>query len=855
MYHEPTGKQQRQVLLSFVADNSQDLRLSPPAAGVAGESRSRVMGPPRTSRNTLLGRTGRHAPLVPCVLPHLAVVLAGLGWASAAAADPLPARLSAEVGPRSSRTEVAVDAAEGDTRIRVGTGRHTHEVTVRGVTADATLESVVTSGGRVAVLRATGEAEVAAVIGLEGTHPVVLWSGRLDLHGDPGERWADAIEIADRTGDGVTELVVGVRRESLALCGSEPALTGTRALHEGALVGVELRPAFPAGPSAELTASATSPGPSSAPCVPALRFTAASSDASSSDALTAGAPSGLTDGSAATGWSEGRAGGGMGELVSGRWAAPVPIRALALRGGPGFALPSRVVLVGDGGARVVVTIPAEAAEVAWVVPPEPLGWSCISLVVEEPRAGATMATGFAEIEAYTDYDFGRGLEALVDELVADGEIGERATLWLSRAGEPALVLLEAAWERLGVLGRRRAVRVAAASPLREGSRAPALLGAAAGDDDADVRSDALVAMRRMHALDLLAAAASAPGVAGEAAANVLAELPYEASIAVAPLLSALEAEGGAARPELRRAIARAARGDEAARVSSWAAAADAPALASAALGLAGRDDEEGRGLARALTLAASGAAREFPELYRLTRAAVLLGDAGSPELDAWLGRAATEAETWMVRAGAIEALGARADALTMAAALADEYPRVRVAAVGARDRQPESAAVLSRMAHADRWPIVRLAALDAIATEPEGGPAARTALDDRVAGVRAHALEILVARGDREAWPAVTERLLDEDEWPEVYGAALRFVEAFCVAEASDALVAVVERGAADGAWAPDVDAAVDALDVALRIGGEAAERARRIALRGGAATEALAAVLERASGRPACTP
>lgn len=552
----------------------------------------------------------------------------------------------------------------------------------------------------------------------------------------------------------------------------------------------------------------------------------------------------------------------MGELLSGRWAAPVAIRALALRGSPTHALPGRLVLVGDGGARIVVTIPPEASEVAWVVPPEPLTWSCISLVIDEPRAGATAATGFAEIEAFTDYDFGRGLDALVDELVADGELGERAALWLARAGEPAVVLVEEAWDRLGPLGRRRAVRVAAATlELRgtgrdgaaSGSQAGALLGAAASDADVDVRTDALAAMRRLHAIPLLVTAASVSGEPGEAAADVLAELPYDATISVEPLLSALSADGGAARPSLRRAIARAAHGEEAARVEAWTAHASAAAVASAALALASRDDDDGRQLARELVLAGAAGAADFPEVFRLARAAVLLGAACSPAIDDWLRAQATGAETWMVRASAIEALGARAGDGTMEAALSDAYPRVRLAAVHARDLLPESAPVLARLARADGWPIVRLAALDSIATEPAGGEAARAALDDRVAGVRARALEILVLRGDRDAWPAVGERLLDADEWPEVYGAALRYVEAFCVAEAGDALEAVIERGATETAWAPDVETAVDALGVALRIGGEVAERARRIALRGGAGTEALAAVLDRADAFEPC--
>lgn len=821
--------------------------MAPGAAGRPKSQGTRNAAGLRPVMAHLLG----HAPPVPGRTALLFVVaVLSLGITAEASAEPLPATLTSTAGPRSTHVEVAVSAEEADTRIRVGTGRHVSEVTVRGVTNDATIESVVTSGGRVAIVRATGDASIAAVIGVRGTTATILWSGRLDLRGDPGERWADVLDVSDHDGDGTLELVVGVRREGLALCGGELATSGTRALHDGALVGVELRPTF-VGEATAITAVASLEGASAPPVVPALRFGVASSDAGSHDALTAGSPAGLTDGSSTTGWTEGRAGGGMGEVLAGRWSAPVPVRAFALRADAGHVLPSALSIVGDGGVRLAVTIPAELHDVAWIVPPSPLAWSCVSIVIEAAREG-TSTTGFVEIEAYTDYDFGGGLGALVDELVADGEVGERATLWLSRAGEPALSLLVASWERLGALGRRRAIRVAAGAPLRDGSGARTILGSAAADEDAEVRADALIAMRRLRALDLLVAAAGASGPPGEEAAAMLAELPFEASLDVGPLLVALSSEGGAARPELRRAVARASTtgGDS---VVSWSTTAAAPALAAAALAVSSRDDEAGHLLGAALLAAGTRSATDFPELYRLVRAAVLLGSASTPEIDGWLRTQVTGAETWMVRASAIEALGARADEATMAAALDDDYPRVRVAALDARLLHAEPGPVMARFAHDDPWPLVRIVALDAIATAPEGAAAARAALDDRVAGVRARALEILVARGDRDAWPAVEARLRDEDEWPEVSRAALRYVEAFCIDEAADALAGLIDTGAQEGAWAPDVETAIDALGVALRLGGDAATAGRRIAGRGTAAAAPLANVLDRAESFTSC--
>jgi hypothetical protein len=65
----------------------------------------------------------------------------------------------------------------------------------------------------------------------------------------------------------------------------------------------------------------------------------------------------------------------------------------------------------------------------------------------------------------------------------------------------------------------------------------------------------------------------------------------------------------------------------------------------------------------------------------------------------------------------------------------------------------------------------------------------------------------------------------------------------------------VIERGVRENAWAPDVDVAALAMDLAQRLGGETAEEATRLAGRAGV-PESIRAVAERGErDASACRP
>lgn len=741
---------------------------------------------------------------------------------------------------------VTVAAAGTDTHVAARAGRRVAEASVPVVLEDATAERIASSAGPVILVRATGGGRAYAWLVVEHAGaPTIAWSGRTDLHGDPGERTADAIETADRTGDGLPDVVVGQVREGVTACGSAPVLlfpsgidaTGTLRPVAIARVGAE---------RTELTATADSPGPTPPPMGSSLRMLGATSALGVGDAAALGAPYALTDGNPATGWIEGRGGAGAGELVVARVDAPRPVRAIALARSTaaGVSAPRSIFVVGDGGLTLHVTLP-DTFERAWVTLPEPRALACLAVVLERgPSDDAALHVGLGEIEVYTELDYGGGIATLIESLVAEGSDAERTADWMRRLGAPALTALDDAWERLSALGRRRAVRVAAAHvELAEARR---ILVRAAGDDDPEVRADARATSLRASdgGASVLAEIASGTGPGADEAATTLAEssIAYD----VTPMLARL-ADGGADRDALREAIG-ARFGREHAAVDDALASfrRDAPesALAAAALGLA----RHAPALSRELIEQAAPNASDFVDRYRLVHAAQHAEP--SPALDAWLVSVATQAEEWMLRDAALDALALRSPAAVQAG-LADASPRVRATTARLLAADPTSTPRLVDRATRDPWPMVRVAALESLAHRPEELSTLHERLADRAAMVRERVIQLLTERQDRDAWPLLASVFADDDEWPRVTAAGLELASALCVPDAADAIVLVMRRGTREGAWAPHVDVAVEALRIALRLGGDAAEQARTIATR--SANEAFAPVLAGQGALPAC--
>lgn len=780
---------------------------------------------------------------------------------SGALAEPLPLTREVRLGSPARSVRVRVEG----TSIVIGSERAALPFTAD----EASIEPIeVAEGHRVAIVRAAGgDARAAGVVIVRAGRPEVVWVGRLDLHGDPGERSAEVLSIEDRTGDGRPDVVVGTQREGCAICGERETILFPRAYDptSGAMRPVALRRVSREGEEVSVTATRESPGPAAPPLLRVLRFTGASSAAGAGEELAGlSPPLALSDGDAETYWAEGRGGPGAGEFVVARFEARLPVWALAFTaatGSSGAALgrPRRFTLVGDSGPRVRVTMPEDAGlhpgERYWVRLPEPASWRCVALILDEAYAppstpDAAVHTGLGEVEAYTELDFGQGIEALVAALVEGRDGGDETARLLSGLGAPAVQAVARAWVRLDAPGRRRAVRVFAEGARRGADEGVDALAVAGRDQDADIRAAALEALGTLgpRAAERLGELSLEPG--GDGAIRPL--LRHEPALVLPALLAALDAEGGPERAAVREGLAQTlARGGEAeARaLAAWTVGGPTVASrASAALGLASHP--RARALAVPLVAAAVGNAERFEDRWRLVLAARALPP--EPEVDAWLVATAEQAEEWMLRAAALGALsrrGSERQVEAALAALADPYPRVRVEAVSVLDAADAEDAALATRAREDSWPMVRRAAVEALWDRGSHVDVVRGAIRDRSPRVREAALAAVTRRMDRAAWPLVRARLLDRDEWPEVTVAALGFVRALCVTEAEEAVAAVLERGLAPSAWQPDVDVAAVAADVALALGGPSAEVARGFATRPDAPA-ALRAVAQRHTGQ-----
>jgi hypothetical protein len=671
----------------------------------------------------------------------------------------------------------------------------------------------------------------AVVVDAPGGRPIARWTGRLDLHGDPGERRRDVLQVADRTGDGVDDVVVASIEETRGICGVETWLD-PHAIdpRSGELRPVALRslPEVPNEP--ELAARSERPGELSddLPLVRSLSPRATTSTAGIASAL-APPPTALSDGDTSTAWIEGHPSNGRWEAATFGWIATgLRARHLALvpPAEPARA-PSAVWLVHDGG-RVRVRAPATQG-VWWVTLPEPIETRCLSVVLDAPSGEpATAHTGLAEVRVFTEVESGGGLDALFTKLAGGGTEADEAARVLTLVGDAAMPEVARRWPDMPSAERRALVPLLARSVTRDD--AEALLRAAARASDELLRDAALDACERVGppGHELLGELAIDPVVGDDAAVRVARVAP---SVALRPLLAALAIEGGASRPALRDALrvaaARAPQSAEA--IDAWVLGAPSDG-ARAAVTLALAPAEETRTIAarvlESLDVASVGDAA-FEDRWRVVSAARFLPrDATS----AWI-TSLTRADEWMLRREAARAVATwprDEESRALARPLLDDpYPRVRAAAATAlaalepTARDVEAIAVLARR---DKWPLARAAGIEALTGFERALPILRVGVDDPSRRVRAAAIDALRVRADDGSWSRIEARMNDDGEWPEVISAGIRFARERCLEVGVPTLTAVIERGRRPDAWAPDVDLAMAAIDALVAIGGAEAE-------------------------------
>ncbi|MBO6938699.1 MAG: HEAT repeat domain-containing protein [Deltaproteobacteria bacterium] len=762
-----------------------------------------------------------------------------------------------------TEVRVQVRLADGSAQLELkGRGRPVTAALPSASIEDASARTVTLAGGaRVGVVTIPDRA--AALVVAKRGRPEVLWVGQLSPHGDPGEQRTDVLQIADRTGDGVDDVIVGYTQQGRSICGEEQTLLEPRAIDPGALAlrSVTLRNL---GEATETAVEATTEPPEglSADSSPLLALLAARGASSAAGRSDPPLPVALVDDDPATAWTEAAAGNGRWEFATLRVTDPglairalrfVPRTAERTRG-----VPRTVYVQGSAGSRLAVTFPREPAigEAWWVTLPEPTRWSCASVVLGEPHGNATHV-GLAELDAFSEVDFGGGIEALVSRLAAGGEEGARAARALRSLGPDVLDTLHAGWEAMTPVERRLVLRVAAAHP--SDPRAAGLFAGAAGDPDEAVRGAALSEAEAIDENDLLVSLASVRVEAGTpiaatadgAAMTLLRRAPDQVGIA----LDALAREGGEDRPVLRRAIGTAAkRGGEAVAdiLRAWIPDAPAAARASLALGLVGH--EEAAELA-ALAVEGAPGAEAFADRWRFAQAAGQL-ESVSAEVTAWLFEQ-TRAEEWMMRAAALQAvtaLGTSGSVENALGRLDDETPRVRIAAIQALASDPQQVVAVATRAREDRWPIVRAAAVTALGPHERARPVVKRSVRDRHELVRSAAIAALAAAEDWSAWELVEDRLSAEREWPVVLEAGVAFAEARCDEDAIDVLGAVIERAQRPRPWQPDVEVAARAVRALAAIGGEeAAELIRRAA--SDLSPQMIRIAAEAAGEVPSCRP
>lgn len=753
----------------------------------------------------------------------IAVLLVALS-ASTASADALPFSQAVPLGTTGQLFPLSVANDGTDLVVLIGTTRHALE----GVQAHSVSFSPESLAGGVAVgivRLETDHGLHAILVGARRASPVVIWSDYTSLTGDPGERRGYALRVMDAAETG-KELAVFETHEGVSGCNGQsvpvrPRRLNPKTLALGAPAALVEAPEPPeAGTDARIVMDTTVPeGFATSPRHFPLRsrWSTLGADAGALNPLP-GAQA-LLDRDPNTGLA---LPGEPARLVFGVSGGGARVRAIAFTvsaRGRG-AVPQSIEVQGDTGdwIHAQLTPDANGPVRHWLTLPEPKAWSCLEIKIGARPAGSQLA--IAEIEAFTDLDAADGISGLVSRVITDERGGMDAAKLLVSLGDAGIRELDQAWERLGPSGKRRTV-IAVAHRAEESALARQVLLRAASEGDADLSERAMAPLLRAgsRAFAELMTVAKTGSAQADAAVRAVGESRHPE--AVASLLALLSTEAGTDRAEVRNALRVALSSQSepgSAAVQGWMAAtptAEAMAAALDALSQPGT-------LAEALTIwrALAALPLEFTQIWRTIGAAARLGpEAG---VDAWLEQLVGEDERWMVRDAALASLWARQAAGAEAAALArlaDEYPRVRARAVGIVATLPAHRTALETVFAQDAWPMVRARILDEAPEERSDAPLAMAGLRDGSPQVRVAAIRALSRSGRASAWPEVAKLVVSNDEWPTVMSAALEFAAHACIGAAVPELRKVLQRGLKPNAWSPDVDLAMEAIDVLGRIG------------------------------------
>lgn len=731
------------------------------------------------------------------------------------------AKYEVRVGPGAGQARFA-KAIVTDESAMIHIGSDTLELPAAAL-SDWKAEPVRIGGQTVSVVR-TGAAagqEWGLVVAARRGRPAILWSGRLAPTGDPGERTARRLMVADADGDGSTDIVVGATHERTRLCGaSELPLLEAHKLDPASLEFVPTSGLALGAPTQAINAQNVPPP--GLPPTPSIRLwvpTAASSVQGQVDRATQSPPWTLVDGRADTAWRA--APDDPTPFVTLRWdSSRWPLQVLGVQlTGPDeqAARPKALWLIGEQ-ERYRVELDPDAAAV-WLSLPTPLTGQCLSLVVAEqtPAAAGAAPVAISELTGYSGLEAAGGLTRLIADL-KEGD-AEAARL-LTGAGPAAVPVLSAAWEQLDGPARRRAVHVLAAQ-ARSADSARAMLGEIHAKAEPELREAARQALLGAGAAGASVLAEQVDKPNGDEAAVALGRAGRRELLA--PLLAALVSPGGTERPALRQALSEMVLHDPGAidALEQWTRS-EPTVAAAAAVALSLSHAPAGQALAAQIVAEQLGRAERFEDRWRLIAACQSLPS--QDHTDAWLQQQTTDAEEWMTRAAALEALGRRGSPGAVELALGrlrDPVPRVRAAAVRLLAARKQADARLTKHAQSDVWFLVRSAVVESLSDSKTARAVVRERMDDPNSVVRAAAIDRLTELRDSAAWPGVQKRLQREREYTAVVASGIRFARELCIKEASPILKALAERGLGPQALESGKELAIQAIEALAHLGSD----------------------------------
>ena len=463
-----------------------------------------------------------------------------------AMADPLPLTKTVSIGrpPAPVRIVIDMDAQAGVVR----DGGSKLVFAGAGIT-QASIELLrLDRGSAVALVRARGlHGRYAALLGRRARSPKLIWSGRLDLHGDPGERQAARLQI--EADGGFVQVVTATIHEGVRVCGQRASLLNPRALDPKTQ---RLRPISPWTPvsTTDPLVGVASSNPRAKPIVQALRYVAVSGRRGDPEGIVSTPPLELGDSDPSTYWALPQ-GDPLGEFATATWASghwairgvgfvPAPL----LRNENARVAPVRSGWLVADSVTYAFELPAAAApgQRYWMALPHPLHTDCLSIVVGRGSVGRGRINVLAEVEAYTAADDEGGIGRLVADLGGAPGRANEAVHWLAPLGPPAIHAIDEAWPQLGPEARRRAVRVLESN--REHEKARRLLLELVQKQPGALSASALDVLERHGSVCQaeLSVLAMRPDATGDRAALALAR--RSAASALPALLTAIESDRG-----------------------------------------------------------------------------------------------------------------------------------------------------------------------------------------------------------------------------------------------------------------------------------------------------------------------